>query len=193
MIKGNENKLGVLNKFSECSFALFTDVSLNPGAKCGVGVFLIIPTALLQLPPDDINKSEIVKNMMTKRFDSTSSTKLEVQTVLWGIQHFGETLNISSQKNLSIYCDSQCITGLPGRRQHLETANFCSKGSKRLLNHADLYRRFYELQDELKFDVIKVTGHSKSSSHDTVHRIFSFVDRFARKELKRLMVASSEI
>ncbi len=169
------------------NFALFTDVSLNQGSKCGVGVFLIIPSSLLALPPENIKKSEIVKSMRVRRFESSSSTKLEVQTALWGIQYFRETLNISSKNKLSVYCDSQCIAGLPKRRSRLETANFCSNGSKRLLNHADLYRRFYQLQDELGFDVIKVTGHSRSSSHDTVHRIFSYVDRWARKELKHLM------
>jgi len=169
------------------SFALFTDASLNQGSKCGVGVFLIIPSSLLALPPENIKKPEIVKSVRVRRFKSTSSTKLEVQTALWGIQSFHETLNISSKNKLSVYCDSQCIAGLPERRSRLEAAGFCSKGSKKLLNHADLYRRFYELQDALGFDVIKVTGHSRSSSHDTVHRIFSFVDRTARKELKSLI------
>ena len=186
MVKCNDSKSDEPGAFPACSFALFTDVSLNPCLKCGVGVFMIIPSSLLTLLPSDIKKSDIEKNIKTKRFDSASSTKLEVQTVLWGIQYFQETLNVSSQKSLSIYCDSQCIAGLPGRRSRLEKDSFLSKGSKKLLNHANLYRRFYELQDQLKFDVIKVTGHSRSSSHDTVHRLFSFVDRWARKELRHL-------
>ena len=187
MKERNDYNINRSGMFTSGNFAIFTDASLSPGAKCGVGVFLIVPTSLLELPPEDINKSEIVRNMQVKMFDSTSSTKLEVQTLLWGIQYSRETSNISFRNKLSVYCDSQCIAGLPGRRSHLEKESFFSKGSKKLLNHADLYRKFYKLQDELGFNVIKVTGHSRSSSHNTVHRLFSFVDRRARKELKHLM------
>ena len=41
--------------------------------------------------------------------------------------------------------------------------------------------------DMLGFEIIRVEGYSCSCSHDSIHRIFSFVDKEARKALKLCM------
>jgi hypothetical protein len=56
--------------------ALFTDVSLNPGLKLGVGACICIPASLR------INRAEVAARMKVQRFEDTSSAKLEIQTVL---------------------------------------------------------------------------------------------------------------
>ena len=71
------------------------------------------------------------------------------------------------------------------RRPALETTNFIGRSTHRLLKNAALYRTFYEFHDELGFEVIKVAGHASSDSHDTIHRIFSYVDKEVRKALGR--------
>jgi len=168
-------------------YALFADVSLNPKIKLGFGAYLVIPSSFLEIPPERIIRSEFVEQIRLRRFEVTSSTKLEVQTLLWALEDFQKELSGSRFGTLGVYSDSQCVTGLQRRRSQLEINGFCSNGTNRLLENACLYRKFYEFHETLGFEVIKVVGHSRSCSHDSIHRIFSFVDKEARKALKLCM------
>ncbi len=162
---------------------LFTDVSLNPQLKLGMGACLLLPEDAINVNPDSIHKFEIENQIVVKKFENTSSTKLEIETVLWALETV--KLNIDkSGKPLRLYSDSQCVCGLMARRQKLEGTNFIGKSSGNILNHAELYKEFYKLQRELGFEVIKVVGHAPHSSHDTVHRIFSYVDSYVRNTFK---------
>ena len=165
-------------------YALFTDVSLNPKLKLGFGAYLVIPSSFLEIPPERIIRPELVEQIRLRRFEVTSSTKLEIQTLLWALEDFQKESSGSRFGTLDVYSDSQCVTGLQRRRSKLEMNVFCSNGTNRLLKNACLYRKFYELHDKLGFEVIKVVGHSRSCSHDSIHRVFSFVDKEARKALK---------
>jgi ribonuclease HI len=183
-------KSGLFTDTNRCnmnSFALFTDVSLNPTIKLGVGAYLVVPTSFLDVAPDRIVRSEVAERLRTRRFEGTSSTKLEVQTVLWALEHYRKECKVSGPGKLYVYSDSQCVAGLLRRRPGLEANSFRSNGTNRLLKNAALYRNFYKFYDELKCEVVKLVGHSRLCSHDTVHRIFSLVDREARKALKRWM------
>ena len=164
-------------------FALFTDVSVNPQRKIGVGGYLLVPVPFLENEPHDIKQSEVSASLKIKRFTETSSTKLEVQTVLWALENLQEELTGSVPGTLHIYTDSQCVIGLVGRRTNLIDLDFIAKRSGQPLTNATLYRAFYTAYDQFGFQLIKVAGHSSSSSHDSVHRIFSYVDRKVRKEL----------
>jgi ribonuclease HI len=166
--------------------ALFTDVSLNPKSKCGVGAYLILPVSVLDIPPHRIERSRIADRLVMRTFESTSSTKLEVQTVLWALEVYRNEYMLSRTVKLRVFSDSQCVAGLLKRRPLLETTGFIGRSTHRLLKNAALYRTFYEFHDELGFEVIKVAGHSPSDSHDTIHRIFSYVDKEVRKALYRL-------
>jgi len=168
-------------------YALFTDVSLNPKLKVGFGAYLVIPSSFLEIPPERIIRSDLVEQIKLRRFDVTSSTKLEVQTLLWALEDFQKESSGSRFGTLDVYSDSQCVTGLLRRRSQLEINGFCSKGTNRTAKNACLYRKFYEFHDILGFEIIKVAGHSRSCSHDSIHRIFSFVDKEARKALKLCM------
>lgn len=174
-------------------FALFTDVSLNPKHRLGIGAYLLIPCSYLETSLDSIDKSRITELIIMKKFEGTSSTELEVKTVLWALEDHKKALKPSGRVNLNVYSDSQCIADLQRRRPDLELNAFYSKRTNRLLKNASLYRTFYELMDDLDFKVIKVSGHGQSSSHDTVHRIFSFVDRKVRHELKLWMKGLGKI
>lgn len=167
--------------------ALFADVSLNPKLKLGLGAYLVIPSSFLEIPPGRIIRPKLVEQIRLRRFEVTSSTKLEVQTLLWALEDFQKESSGSMSGTLDVYSDSQCVTGLLRRRSQLEINGFCSKGTNRLLKNGCLYRKFYEFHDTIGFEVMKVTGHSRSCSHDSIHRIFSFVDKEARKALKLCM------
>jgi ribonuclease HI len=165
------------------SFALFTDVSLNPQRKLGIGGYLLVPLSFLETEPHAIESSDVSARLETRRFTETSSTTLEVQTVLWALEHSREEFTGPAGGDLRIYTDSQCVAGLTGRRTGLERTDYVAKRSGRPLNNAALYRAFYAAYDHLGFQVIKVSGHAPACSHDTIHRIFSYVDQEVRRAL----------
>lgn len=168
-------------------FALFTDVSLNPRLKLGVGAYLLVPASFLEVSPLGIERSEIAKHLVLQRFENTSSTKLEIQTILRGLEAYQNISKVTGKLKLRVYTDSQCVAGLMKRRSELTANVFLSKKTNSLLKNAHLYRRFYKLFDDLEFEVIKVAGHSRSCSRDTIDCIFSAIDKEARKELKLWM------
>ena len=169
-------------------YALFSDVSLNTKSKTGIGAFLIQKQDELMILPEEIKKEYLQELIKQKVFYDTSSTKLEVQTLLHALDYLNNNYPEAHGQSMIIYTDSQCIAGLPERRKKLENNNFCKRGTEQLIRNAELYREFYRLQDEMKFEVIKVKGHSKSKLRDTIHRIFSIVDRKARAELRKLEI-----
>lgn len=162
-------------------------MSLDPKRKLGVGAYLVVPASFVEVPPHSIERSAVTERLVVRRFEDTSSTKLEVQTVLYALEDFQNELKGDGPVKLQIYSDSQCVAGLLARRQRLEAGRFISRGKNHQITNASLYRKFYEFHDSLGFEIIKVSGHARSFSHDTVHRIFSCVDREVRQELKRWM------
>jgi len=167
--------------------ALFTDSSLNPKNKAGVGACLIVSGSFLDRPPSDVKVFELAGLLKVKRFEETSSAALEIRTVLWAVEEYKKEFQLSGTEKLQVYSDSKCVSDLLKRRPGLEAKGFLSGSTNRLLKNAALYRKFYKFHDELAFEVIKVKGHSPSSSRDTIERIFSFVDKETRKELRLWM------
>jgi len=164
-------------------FALFTDVSSNPQRKCGVGAYLLLPASCLENLPHEIDRVEISAKLRFKRFADTSSTKLEVQTVLWALENLPSQCCGSAPGNLQVFTDSQCVAGLPGRRAGLEANQFLSRRSGQLLTNAPLYQALYAAYDNLGFQLVKVAGHTRACTRDTVQQIFSCVDTEVRKAL----------
>ena len=162
--------------------ALFTDVSVNPKLRLGVGAYFAVPASFVDVSCI-IEKSEIADRINVQRFENTSSTKLELQTVLWALQEQQKVC----KGRLRVYSDSQGVFGLLKRRQCLIAEDFISRSTNRPLRNAPLYRSFYELHDALGFEIVKVKGHTRAHSHDTVRRIFSCVDMKARKALRMWM------
>lgn len=150
---------------------LFTDGSVNTKLKYGFG-------ATLALSDLEVPDSELKQKIRIQRFDETSSTKLELQTVIWILNEF------KSQKGkIILYTDSQNIIGLPSRRERLEKNNYFSKQNKRIKNW-ELYQKFYSLIDLLDIEILKVKGHSKSKDKNRIEKIFSLVDKASRKALR---------
>jgi predicted GIY-YIG superfamily endonuclease/ribonuclease HI len=140
----------------------------------------MIPASFLEASSGVLGRPEITGRLRVRRFEGTSSTRLELQTVLWALAEN----RTGPYESLTIYSDSQCVCGLLGRKPRLTAGGFLSKKTNRQLGNASLYRAFYEFHDESGFRVVKVDGHSGSRAHDAAHRVFSFVDREARKALK---------
>lgn len=150
---------------------LFTDGSVNPKLNFGYGAYLAVSKT--EIRTDDL--TQLVK---LKRFDETTSVKLELQTLLWALY---EVRNFNGKIN--VYTDSQNILGLPERRERLEKSDFYSKQNKRITNW-ELYQDFYLLTDELNIEIKKVTGHKKTNKKDSIDRLFTIVDRASRNALR---------
>lgn len=150
---------------------LFTDSSVNPQEKIGFGSFLIIEDENLTL-------ENLKKNIKIKRFENTSSTKLELQTFLWSLEEIKNKDVI-----IEVYTDCQNIIGLQDRKEKLEKNNFYSSSGK-LTNNHELYKEFFEKTDKLNLVFIKVKGHKKSSLKDEIDTIFNLVDKASRSALR---------
>ena len=148
---------------------LFTDSSVNVQSKIGFGAYLVCEDDGQSLP----FLSEQVK---VKRFENTSSTKLELETLLWALQETGTEKVIA-------YTDSQNITGLPGRRGRFEKSDYRSRSGKQLKNHK-LYREFFSVIDRIDLQLRQVKGHSPWSQKDPIDKIFALVDRASRNALR---------
>ena len=154
---------------------LFTDSSVNPQEKIGFGAFLF-------LDEKNISLEEMRKNIKIKRFENTSSTKLELQTFLWALNEINDKDII-----IEVYTDCQNIIGLQDRRKKLEKNNFHSLAGK-LMNNHELYKDFFDKIDKLNLTFIKVKGHKKNSLKDEIDTIFNLVDKASRNALRENML-----
>jgi ribonuclease HI len=150
---------------------LFTDGSVNTRSKIGYGAYLAVFGATL-------SAEELTTRVQVKRFEQTSSTRLELQTLLWALNDLQAT-----GCKVMIYTDSQNIIGLPGRRQRLEQNDYRTVKKTRLKND-QLYREFYRLTDLLNCELVKVHGHMAARHKAEIDRIFTLVDRAARRALR---------
>ncbi len=150
---------------------LFTDGSVNVQTGIGFGAYLLVNN--IEIPVE-----ELKEKVKLVRFEETSSTKLELQTLL-------HVLNSIPDKNVDIevYSDSQNILGLLERRNRLEQNDFRSKGDK-LFKNAVLYQDFFKVIDSLNCTFIKVKGHQKTSRKNRLEQVFTLVDRASRKALR---------
>jgi len=140
-------------------------------SKIGYGAYLSVSEHGLSL--DSLREC-----MKVRRFEHTSSTKLELQTLLWALKDI-QTL----ESKVTVYTDSQNIMGLPVRRERFEQNSYRSKKG-RLLNNYELYQEFYRMTDQLKCRFVKVRGHQVSSQKDDIDRLFTLVDRASRNALR---------
>ncbi len=150
---------------------LFTDGSVNPLSKVGFGAFLIVED--LEIPVD-----EAKKKVQLERFEDTSSTKLELQILLYTLAKVEKNM-----KQVIVYTDSQNIVGLFDRRLRFERNKYISKNG-RLINNHELYQKFYRITDVLSCQIIKVKGHNNSSLKNKIDFFFTLVDRAARNGLR---------
>jgi len=150
---------------------LFTDGSVNVRSNIGYGAYLAVPEGELAL-------GSLRTGVKVRRFEHTSATKLELQTLLWAlsdIQALGS--------RVIVYTDSQNIMGLPGRRDRLEQNDYRSKKNRRLSNFK-LYQEFYTMIDQLDCEFVKVRGHQVSHQKDNIDRFFTLVDKASRHALR---------
>ena len=150
---------------------LLTDGSVNTQSNIGYGAYLAVSERGLSL-------DSLRTRVKVRRFEHTSSTKLELQTLLWALSDI-QTLG----GKVIVYTDSQNIIGLKGRRDRLVQNDYRSKKNKRLNNY-ELYQKFYRMIGQLDCELVKVRGHQVSNQKNEIDKLFTLVDRASRKALR---------
>ena len=150
---------------------LLTDGSVNAQSNIGYGAYLAFSEPELSL-------DSLRTRVKVRRFEHTSSTKLELQTLLWALSDI-QALG----RKVIVYTDSQNIMGLQGRRDRFEQNDYRSKKNKRL-NHYELYQKFFRMVDQLDCELVKVRGHQVSNQKDNIDRLFTLLDRASRNALR---------
>ncbi len=150
---------------------LLTDGSVNTQSNIGYGAYLAVSECGLSL-------DSLRERVKVRRFGHTSSTKLELQTLLWALRDI-QALG----GKVIVYTDSQNIMGLQGRRERFEQNNYRSNKNRRLNNY-ELYQEFYRMTDQLHCKFVQVRGHQVSNQKDDIDRLFTLVDRASRNALR---------
>ena len=96
---------------------LFCDGSVNPQKKIGFGAYFIYTNI------DTLQSAQ--KKIKTKMYTDTSSTKLELEVLLWAL----EDTELEG-KEIFIYTDCQNILGLENRREKLESNHYKTSTGK---------------------------------------------------------------
>ena len=150
---------------------LFTDGSVNPQSGIGFGGYLLLDKL-------EYISSELEKEIKVKKFNNTSSTKLELETLLWALNDI-----TSKNSKIVVYTDCQNIIGLKDRRDRFEKNKYIT-GKGTLIKNHELYKEFFKLMDVLDCKFVKVKGHKKSSTKNEIDNIFTLVDKATRNALR---------
>lgn len=149
---------------------LFCDGSVNAHTHVGIGAYVMVP--------ENSTQDEAL-HVKLKAFHETSSTKLELQTLLWAVE---EVRGMSDE--IVIYTDSQNIITLPSRKERFERMGYATH-HKKIHEHAELYQAFYRVMEEVNCSLVKVKGHKRECDKDAMDRYFTLVDRASREALRK--------
>jgi len=149
---------------------LFCDGSVNAHTHVGVGAYLMVP--------ENSTQDEAL-HVKLKAFHETSSTKLELQTLLWAVEEVR-----GKSDEIVIYTDSQNIITLPSRKERFERRGYATN-HKKIHEHAVLYQAFYRVMEEVNCSLVKVKGHKLECNKDAMDRYFTLVDRASREALRK--------
>lgn len=151
---------------------LFTDGSVNNVSKTGYGAYLIIDGS-------ESDGKTLISKIKIKKFENTTSVKLELQTMLWALENIG-----LSEHRITIYTDSQNIISLKKRRGKFEENNYLTS-KKKLIENYKFYQDYFRITDRLNCEIIKVKGHIKSDKKTYIDKYFTMVDKASRKAMRK--------
>jgi ribonuclease HI len=153
---------------------LFTDGSVNTQTRHGFGASLLVTS-----DESTHTLDELKTRIKVHEFTETSSTKIELQTLLRALAQVPK-----SCASLTVYTDSQNILSLLDRRAGFEAQDYHSKKGH-LLRNAALYQAFFQMLDQREFKLVKVKGHKSSVSRDAIDHLFNLVDKASRKARRK--------
>ncbi|KFL35433.1 MULTISPECIES: RNase H family protein [unclassified Sulfurospirillum] len=148
---------------------LFCDGSVNAQTHVGFGAYVVVFQ----------NAAFDSLHVKLKAFHDTSSTKLELQTLLWAVE---ECRSLNDE--IVIYTDSQNIISLPSRKERFERMGYRTN-HKKIHEHVALYQAFYTMMEEVNCSLVKVKGHKLERDKDMNDDYFTLMDRASREALRK--------
>lgn len=152
---------------------LFTDASVDPQTKIGYSAYMLLCEFEVEAP-----FSILKDKIKTRKFKNTTSSRLELETLLWALGK----ICVKNHK-IIIFTDSQNTISLKSRQEKLEKNNYMTKKNIHIKNYR-LYKRFFILTKRYECDLIKVKGHKKNEDKDLVDNFFTLVDKASREALR---------
>jgi ribonuclease HI len=159
---------------------LLTDGSVNTQSRTGYGAYLKISSDEFELPIEELRD-----RVELRKFTQTSSTKLELQTLLWALCELPK-----STTKVTVYTDSQNIVSLGKRRAQFEANNYHSQKGLPLRN-TELYQEYFRETDRLNINLVKIKGHKSAEQKDRTDQLFALVDKASRKAHRKNKKATS--
>jgi len=101
------------------------------------------------------------KTLLCESQKDTTHNRMELTAVIRSLEHL--RVNQPQIRRVTIYSDSQYVTGLPSRRQKLSAGNFYSKNAEQIPN-ADLLGTLFTLIDLWEITWVKVRAHQKRTN-----------------------------
>lgn len=95
---------------------------------------------------------------------NTSHHEMELLAVIKAIEYVYE--HYTNQTALHIFSDSQYVTGLPGRKEKLQSAGFIVKKGNPI-QHADLVKKLFQLLAQFPVIFTKIPSHQKNAAGST--------------------------
>ncbi|MDD2789568.1 MAG: ribonuclease H [Sulfurimonas sp.] len=148
---------------------LFTDASADAKTKVAYGAYILL---------DEDALTSSLCDVKTKRFEETTSSKVELQTLLWALSEIN-----SHKSTLVIYTDCQNTIGLIERRKRLEKNNYIT-GANTPVRNQELYKEFYKIIETIDYEFVKIKGHKKKEDKNALDKIFTLVDKASRNALR---------
>ncbi|MBF0300474.1 MAG: hypothetical protein HQK51_17280 [Oligoflexia bacterium] len=164
---------------------IYIDASFNKTYQKGVAGFFIFTTTSSHQNNDiysAINEMNVIHEI--------NNIRMELISFILALEYFNKMEKVNRDNLvLNVFTDCQNIHSLTKRRMTLETTNFISKGSGKILSNADLYKTIYSLCDLLQPQIILVKGHSPSRDKDEnfILKNFSLLDKMVRHKLRNII------
>ena len=180
--------------FSDKQYYLFTDASVSCQNGFAVGAFLFLSNEQLKqfefLSKEEIDQ-KVSKDIIYKKFETRKSTFAEMETVRLALDSFRSKIEPQAFVHIYTDCENLCYL-LGGRKEKLINSSFKSQSGKDLA-HKDIYIELFKKSQIYKLVTHKIKGHAKNSLRLSLEdKIFSFIDKRARKRMRQLVEVKKE-
>jgi len=167
----------VLQKTSSNCLFLYSDASYSHQSLFGIAGYLLFKNV-----EDHVENRISSAILKSSKIKETNNIRLELKAAIMALD--AAWVESDTSTVVELFTDCQTISNLISRRAKLEASDFLSKKQGKTLHNADLYKHFFSIYDKLLPKITWVKGHSRKKEQNFIHRNFSMLDRFVRRELR---------
>lgn len=165
------------------SFSVYSDASFNGQLQLAVSGVLILDDAEINSPSSDCERLVHIQ-----QFKEINNIRAELRGILFAFEEINRRLGeiripASKYIKINLYTDCQTVSNLLERRARLESLNFKNKKNVTLAN-ADLYKVFYQYNDQFNSNIIWLKGHVSVARRAQNNHYFGLVDKMVRCRLR---------